>query len=518
MTYGSGHFPSSSIGGNHMDYKWKPVLPLLPEDEKIDVSDIVPLGQSWREFKARLKDSNKNGLKEFNERLVRSLSIETGILERIYELDRGTTEALIQRGFIEDLIQRESTNIEPSMLVDILRDQEAAIYMVQDMIGHARPLTRGALYELHAILTRHQDTVAAVDQFGNRMQIPLIRGAFKDHPNNPKRADGSIHEYCPPEHVVSEIQNLLTWYSSYANKDPLLVAAWLHHRFTQIHAFQDGNGRLARTLVTMVLLKADLLPLVVDRDRRVDYIEALEKADAGDLAPLLRLFSSLEKNAILQALSLDLEAERQSRITLTDAVIQSLVAKFNKRRELQRQELLSVDRVAEELRRVTLQSVRTKLQELLSTAFTYTERPSLFVEEGGPDRNNAHWYKFELTSQNELSKSGKWINLSEAHYFVKANFRYKDVRLVLVVSFHHIGRELTGVMEGTAFAFVETYDEAESNESTEWHERVGKTYIPASVEPFVITWKSQPDVIKPSFENWLDACVAIALKEWGDRV
>ncbi|HKV28620.1 MAG TPA: Fic family protein, partial [Candidatus Acidoferrales bacterium] len=232
-----------------MDYKWKRIVPLLQSEEAIDVSDAIPLGQSWREFKARLKDSNKSGLREFNERLVRSLSIETGILERIYELDRGTTEALIQKGFLEELIQRDSTNIEPSTLVDILHDQEAAVHLVQELVTQSRPLTRGTLFELHAILTAHQETVTAVDQFGNRVQILLKKGAFKDHPNNPTRSDGSTHEYCPPEHVTPEIDTLLEWYHSYESKEPLLVSAWLHHRFTQIHPFQDGNGRVARTLV-----------------------------------------------------------------------------------------------------------------------------------------------------------------------------------------------------------------------------------------------------------------------------
>src|SRR5436305_1606264 len=119
----------------------------------IDLSDIQPLGESWRIFKQRLNAGNPTVLRRFNERLVRSLSIETGILERLYDLDRGTTEALITKGFLEDLIQHESTNIEPSTLVDILRDQEAAIHLVQDLIAHSRPFTRGALLELHAILT-----------------------------------------------------------------------------------------------------------------------------------------------------------------------------------------------------------------------------------------------------------------------------------------------------------------------------------------------------------------------------
>ena len=36
---------------------------------------------------------------------------------------------------------------------------------------------------------------------------------------------------------------------------PLEVeAAWLHHRFTQIHPFEDGNGRVARALASLVFI------------------------------------------------------------------------------------------------------------------------------------------------------------------------------------------------------------------------------------------------------------------------
>ena len=66
-----------------------------------------------------------------------------------------------------------------------------------------------------------------------------------------------------------------------------------------------------RVLVTLVLLRAELLPLVVDRDLRVEYIKALESADFGDLAPLSMLFARLERGAILQALSIDTDAETE---------------------------------------------------------------------------------------------------------------------------------------------------------------------------------------------------------------
>ena len=169
------------------DYSWKPIAPLSEEERGIDLATMRPLYDNWRASKARLQQSSQAQLADFNRRLIRRLSVETGILERLYDLDRGTTEALVANGFAEDLVSHSSTNIEPSRLIDILRDQEAAVQLVIDCVANNRELTKGVLHELHAILTRHQDTTTAVDPFGNRREIPLLKGKFKEQPNNPKR-------------------------------------------------------------------------------------------------------------------------------------------------------------------------------------------------------------------------------------------------------------------------------------------------------------------------------------------
>ena len=287
------------------DYKWKPITPLSDAEKAIDLAAIRPLYESWWAAKAELKESSSESLEQFRAKLVRRLSIETGILEHVYELDRGTTEALVANGFAEDLVSRSDTDIEPSRLIDILRDHEAAVQLVMDCVAGNRDLTKGVIHELHSTLTQHQDTTYAVDQFGKRLEIPLEKGKFKTQPNNPKRPDGSMHEYCPPVHVDSEIDNLLKWVSTYGDEDPIIVAAWMHHRFTQIHPYQDGNGRVARALTTLVLLRADLLPLVIDRDMRMDYIKALEAADFGELSGLSLLMARLEKDAMLERLARD---------------------------------------------------------------------------------------------------------------------------------------------------------------------------------------------------------------------
>ena len=467
------------------------------------------LYESWRASKKRIQQSSPAQLGDFNQRLIRRLSVETGILERLYDLDRGTTEALVAHGFAEELVTRSNTDIEPSRLIDLLRDQEAAIQLVIDCVAKKRDLTKGLIHELHAILTRHQETTTAVDQFGNRLEIPLVKGKYKEQPNNPKRPDGKVHEYCPPIHVDSEMGKLIEWLSTYSDDDPIIVAAWIHHRFTQIHPYQDGNGRVARALTTMMLFRADLLPLVIDRDLRIEYIDALESADLGGLAELATIFARLERNAILQALSVDADAEISRQQSLTSAVIASLADKFTKRRVQKLAELRQVNAVALDLRGRAQSWLEVSFNEIKSTV-TSVGPVDAFVHSGGSDHGNAHWYKFEVVSS--AKTVGKFANFSEDHYFIKGSIRAARERLVFVVSFHHVGRELSGIMEATAFSKLESYEGSEDRESVE------ESFVLCSVEPFVFTHQTKAEEITEAFRRWLDAALAVAVKEYGDRL
>lgn len=511
--------PTTQVG-----YSWHPVERLSEADRQIDLADIRPLYDTWRAAKKRLKDANGEALRAFTDRLVRSQSIETGILERIYDLDRGTTEALVTHGFLEDLVARSSTNIEPAALIEILRDHEAAIRLVMDCVANNRTLTKGFIHELHSIITRHQLTTDAIDQFGQRRQIPLQRGMFKEFPNNPVREDGSLHEYAPPIHVDSEMENILRWFLEYtASEDPILLSAWLHHRFTQIHPYQDGNGRLARTLSTLVLLKSDLLPVVIDRDSRTDYVKALEAADAGDLAPLVTQFANLEKRAILQALSVETERPTEPNRSVLRQVIASLESKLQKRWLEKDEQLRKVNIVARSLRDRAESSIQASLKILEQTLAPIGES-HVDVTLGGPDKGNQHWYKFEVVqsakSSGKTSRGNQseipqppavWVNFEEDHYFVKGTIRVRELRLGFVTSLHHVGRELSGVMEATAFAWLESFENPGDH-------ALPKQFFVSSLEPFVIAWKTNASQVIPLFDEWLDRAMAIAFKEFGDRI
>jgi prophage maintenance system killer protein len=492
------------------DFKWNPIVPLTEADRAIDLATLRQLYEAWWASKQQLEELSRDQFEEFNRRWVRRLCIETGILERLYDLDRATTKALIEHGFDEDLISHGSTNIAPRTLVAILRDQEAAIQLVLNCVANKRRFRKETLHELHSILTRHQRTTIAVDQFGSHNEIPLLRGEFKEHPNNLRRPDGSIHEFCPPIYVDSEVDRLLELYGSYQDDDPILVAAWLHHRFTQIHPYEDGNGRTAHAITALVLLRHNLLPFVMDRDLRSEYLDALEKGDAGDLSRLVEIFSRLEKNAILQALSLDVDADVSHQDSLVAAVLSSLTGKFTRRKAVRDTQLLDVNNVALALREQARVTVAQRLSELRATLMAIGTPQEPIVENGGADTGNSHWYKPQVIKT--VRDAGKSANFSQNHYFIKGAIHLQEERMVFVVSFHHLGYELTGVMEATAFARLESRDESEDRES------FAENFRPCSVEPFVFTYKTNAGDVEDSFQRWLDAALAIAFKEFGERL
>lgn len=316
-----------------------------------------------------------------------------------------------------------------------------------------------------------------------------------------------MHEYSPPIHVDAEIEKLLSLLSEYSNEDPILVAAWLHHRFAQIHPYQDGNGRLARTLTALVLIRAGLLPLVVDRDLRVDYIGALESADKGDLSPLTDIFVRLEKNAILQALSVDADVQISHQKSLSSAVIGSLIDKFGKRRTAKLASLREVNKRAIELRTLG----RTLLEESLSEfgrALKQIGEPEISINDGGPERGNSHWFRFEVVQS--ARESHKFANFGEDHYFLKSSVQVNKERMIFVTSFHHVGRELSGIMEATAFSKMASYEESDERDAA------SERFSVCSVEPFVFANTSKVSDLEAGFKVWLDASLALAIKEYGD--
>jgi Fic family protein len=95
----------------------------------------------------------------------------------------------------------------------------------------------------------------------------------------------------PPEPlaVPGLMQQLVSWLNRSKQLDTFAFAVVAHHKLTAIHPFMDGNGRVARLLMNLILLKLGYPVVNVRRDDRPRYYEALNFGDVGLYSALIGL-------------------------------------------------------------------------------------------------------------------------------------------------------------------------------------------------------------------------------------
>lgn len=184
---------------------------------------------------------------------------------------------------------------------------EGVVQIMMDAVTNCnKPLTPERLFNWHAALFptgrsgMYPITVGAYRTGGEPMQI--VSGAMGKE---------KVHYEAPPSEVVPDMMtDFLTWINSDNTViDPVLKAAVAHLWFVAIHPFDDGNGRLTRTITDMQLAKADGFPLrfysmsaEILREKKA-YYEILEHttSNSTDITEWLEWFLNTMKSSILRA-------------------------------------------------------------------------------------------------------------------------------------------------------------------------------------------------------------------------
>jgi Fic family protein len=127
------------------------------------------------------------------------------------------------------------------------------------------------------ILRLHKDLMKDID----------ARTGYKKIPNY---ILGSNIKLTPPEKVVAEMEKLIQDYQTKKETNhPLKLAAEFHGRFEKIHPFEDGNGRVGRFLINIMLQENKYPPIIIRKTQRESYLKALQDFDRGYKINLQRL-------------------------------------------------------------------------------------------------------------------------------------------------------------------------------------------------------------------------------------
>lgn len=482
---------------------WEPIEE-LPDNwqQTLKNSQTLSIVEAWHEQTQDLREQDL--YKDFLEELRREWAIETGVIEGLYTLSEGATTTLIEKGLDAALISHEDTNDSPDNVIAKIQDQYQAIKGVEQFLTGTRALGTSYIKELHRVLTAHQATYTARDTLGNFVPRELPKGKWKELGNSVEHPDGTKFEYCPPEHVAQEMDHLIDMYRSHESLaiPPDVEAAWLHHRFSLIHPFTDGNGRVARCLATLVLLKANWLPLVITRKERDAYIMALRSADLGYLKPLVDLFGSLQRKAIREANSLREEVVKKA--TAIEGILFAVTEKLEERRAHKSKAVERALDTADSLHVITKQQLEG-LESQISSSIGPTYRVRVTDAKRGDEK--AKFYYHQII---ECAKKLDYFANLGIYQAWAALVIDTDRKAEILFSFHGIGHSDRGVLGCSAMFYTK--------ERTDDENTVVTNLTPLTDEPFEFGYTEDATQVRQRFRNWLGESILQGLEHWKNLV
>lgn len=259
--------------------------------------DLKYWHQSLADLQALREKATAAQIEEAARYVTRATAVDTAAIEGLYAVDRGfTLSVAAQSGTWESEFDEKGGDARQHF-----EAQLQAAELVLDAATHKLPVVEALIRSLHEHVCAAQETYRVLTPQGWQDQ-PLAKGEYKRQPNNPSRADGQLaHVYAPVEEVRSEMERLVAELRSeaFGHAPAPVQAAFAHHAFVSIHPFADGNGRVARALASIYLVRATSVPFLLFADERPSYFDALEAADRGsnmELSERIRDWSTRAMN------------------------------------------------------------------------------------------------------------------------------------------------------------------------------------------------------------------------------
>jgi len=221
------------------------------------------------------------------------------LLKQFYEipvmhpaLKRAKREAYFMHIYHSNAIEGNTLNlqqtrhiIETRMAVNgksLMEHQEvlgldAAMRFINETLLY-RPLGEILMQD---ILELHRRVLGFVD--------PIESGRFREH-------QVYVGSFVPPEakHVYRLMSEFVEWLNSHQTLNeihPVQLAALVHYKLAFIHPFYDGNGRTARLLMNLILMREGYPPVIVRKQDRLQYYEYLQMGNKGDIKPFIRFIA-----------------------------------------------------------------------------------------------------------------------------------------------------------------------------------------------------------------------------------
>ena len=226
-------------------YNWKTI-----DEKKVQLDKLRPFPQ--------------NTLKSLQEKIALEWTYHSNAIE-------GNTLTLRETKVVLEGITIGGKSVKEHL--EAINHHEAIKYL-NEIIKNKENISEWQIRQIHALVLKKIDQMNAGVY---RKENVLISGA----------------EHTPPDyiHVPDKMKNLIKCYQNqWKSLHPAKRGALLHIDFVEIHPFVDGNGRTSRLLQNFELMKAGFPPIVIKKEKRLEYYNALDKAHTkGQIEDFIKL-------------------------------------------------------------------------------------------------------------------------------------------------------------------------------------------------------------------------------------
>ena len=167
-------------------------------------------------------------------------------------------------------------------------NHEKAILYLDESVKDENPITEWNIKNIHQLILKDIDNENA--------------GRYRKENVTIK---GTIH--IPPDYlkIPELIEKLILTYNTWSGYHPIIRASLLHGELVKIHPFIDGNGRTSRLLMNLDLMNSGYNPVIIKKESRLKYYEALDKAHTtGNYTDFVKLVTKLEVEMLKKYLEL----------------------------------------------------------------------------------------------------------------------------------------------------------------------------------------------------------------------
>lgn len=239
------------------------------------------------------------------ERYARLLAVESNEIEHVFHLGGESLVRLVRAGFytaaIDRVLDSPSGRPDPLQVVNILKDFSQALDTFIDILKTCPEVAAEHICRLHALLLE-SNIISTVFIDNDKVDYLVPPGVYRRRliTTTLEGIDGVV-QFTKwkdiPKEMVSFMSHMKDCLLSTAS--PFVKAAWIHSVFARIHPFADGNGRVARIIASIPLIKAGLPFINIRQKLREDYLQAVFTAQSKkDLQPLAEIFVKSMEDSI----------------------------------------------------------------------------------------------------------------------------------------------------------------------------------------------------------------------------